>query len=104
MSRPRLTTTRHVAGRPPRIFRASSQAARLGTRIPASWLDPDGVEDGLQLGEVTRRQARGSFRRDHEAGPLDIEDPELLAVAGTRVAAERLAVFVDRIVAPRPSY
>ena len=51
---------------------------------PRSGLDPDRVEDRTHLGDVLRGRVRGLFRRDHQAGALDVEDPELLAVAGLR--------------------
>jgi hypothetical protein len=39
-----------------------------------SWLDPYGFKDRPQLGEVLGRRAGGAFRRDHQTGPLDVED------------------------------
>jgi len=46
--------------------------------------------NNLLPGQVLERRARGPFRRNHQTGPVDVEDPELLAVAGPRVAVERV--------------
>src|SRR5919106_6753882 len=55
-----------------------------------SRLDPYGVEDGTHLGDVLRGRIGGPFGRDHQSAAVDVEDPELFCVAGTRVAIERV--------------
>src|SRR5262249_18133912 len=58
-----------------------------------SWLDLDGIEDRPKFGDRLRRRAGGSFRRDQQASAFDVEDPELLSIAGAGVAVERVSFF-----------
>src|SRR3990170_6580221 len=58
-----------------------------------SRLDPDGVQDRALFLEVLGWRTGGPPGRDHQTGAFDVEDPELLRVAGTRVAVERVPRF-----------
>ena len=73
--RPRLGLTSHEA----RLV----ASARLR-------LDLDGIEEGAHLRDVLRRGIREPPGFNHQPATVDIEDPELLDLAGTRVAVERV--------------
>src|SRR6185503_16117794 len=55
--------------------------------------DPYGVEDRVAFGNILRGRTGRLFAGNQEAGPFNVEDPELLDVAGTRVAVVRIPTF-----------
>ena len=55
----------------------------------SSGLDADRVEDGVPLGDVIGGSIRGVEAHEHDPGSLDVEDPELLGLAGRLVGVER---------------
>ena len=62
-----------------RRWRSTSAVSATSSR---SGLDPDRVEDGPHLGHVLAGRVRRPVRLNHQAGALDVEDPEVLGVSG----------------------
>ena len=61
---------------------------------PASWFDPDGIEDRSHLGYVLWWRLGKPLGLNHQASAVDIEDPELFNLAwGVAVEVIQLALL-----------